>query len=120
MSSFFLAGETFLIFGPLRTFEAATRSSLMAERQREKTDSAIVGAATPMSRALTEVHLPVPFWPAVSRTTSTKAFLEAGSFCLRMSAVISMRKLSRAPLFQVEKISPISAALRPRRSFMRW
>jgi hypothetical protein len=27
-----------------------------------------------MSRALVEVHLPVPFWPAVSRTTSTKAF----------------------------------------------
>jgi len=72
-----------------------------------------------MSRALTEVHLPVPFWPAVSRMTSTMGFLVIGSFCLRMSAVISMRKLSRAPLFQVEKISPISAGLRPSRPCMR-
>ena len=60
--------------GPFRIFEAATRSSLIAERQRAKTASAMVGAGTPMSRALVEVHLPVPFWPAVSRTTSTKGF----------------------------------------------
>jgi hypothetical protein len=59
--------------------------------QRAKTASAIVGAGTPMSRALVEVHLPVPFWPAVSRTTSTNGFLVTGSFCWRMSLVISIR-----------------------------
>jgi hypothetical protein len=105
--------------GPLRIFEAATRSSLMAEMQRANTASAIVGAGTPMSSALVEVHLPVPFWPAVSRTTSTKAFFfVTGSFCLRMSAVISIRKLSSAPWFHSVKIAPISAALRPSRPCM--
>ena len=38
---------------------------------RANTASATVGAGTPMSSALAEVHLPVPFWPAVSSTTST-------------------------------------------------
>jgi hypothetical protein len=41
--------------------EAATRSSLIAEMQRANTASATVGAATPKSKALWLVHLPVPF-----------------------------------------------------------
>ena len=90
----------------------------MAERHRANTASAIVGAGTPMSSALVEVHLPVPFWPAVSRTTSTKGFLVTGSFCLRMSAVISIRKLSRIPVFHSAKMALISAGLRPRRPFI--
>ena len=81
--------------------------------------SAIVGAGTPMSRALTEVHLPVPFWPAVSRTMSTNGFFDAGSFCFRMSAVISIRKLPSMPAFHSEKIAPISAGFRPSSRFMR-
>ncbi len=84
--------------------------------QRANTASAIVGAGTPMSSALVEVHLPVPFWPAVSSTTSTKAFrFVAGSFCFRMSAVISIRKLSSDPVFHSVKISPISDAFSPSR-----
>ena len=81
--------------------------------------SAMVGAGTPMSSALTDVHLPVPFCPAVSRTTSTKGFFVTGSFCFRMSAVISMRKLPSMPEFHSVKIAPISAGLSPSRPFIR-
>ena len=42
MSAFF-APAYFFVSGPLRILDAATRSSLMAERQRAKTASAIVG-----------------------------------------------------------------------------
>ena len=98
----------------MRTLEAATRSSLTAEMHRAKTASAIVGAGTPMSSVLVEVHFPVPFWPAVSRTMSTNGFLVTGSFCLKMSVVISMRKLSRIPWFHSPKMAPISAGLSPR------
>ena len=63
---------------------------VMAEMQRANTASAIVGAGTPMSRALVEVHLPVPFWPAVSRILSTSG-APSSSFCARMSRLISMR-----------------------------
>ncbi len=44
--------------GPRSCFDAATRSSLSALTKRAKTASAIVGAGTPMSSALTLVHLP--------------------------------------------------------------
>ena len=88
----------------------------MAERQRAKTDSAIVGAGTPMSSALTEVHLPVPFWPAVSRTMSTKAFFLFGILLLEdVGGDFDEEAVERAGLFHSEKISPISAGLRPRR-----
>src|SRR5581483_1572398 len=87
----FFAPRYFFV-GPFRIFEAATRSSFTAERQRANTASAMVGAGTPMSRALVEVHLPVPFWPAVSRTMSTKGFFVTGSFCFKISAVISKQK----------------------------
>ena len=50
---------------------AATRSSLMAERQRAKTASPISVSGMPRSSAAMAVHLPVPFWPAVSRIRST-------------------------------------------------
>ena len=42
-------------------------TSFCAERQRAKTDSPISVSGTPWSRAAMAVHLPVPFWPAVSR-----------------------------------------------------
>ena len=101
--------------GPLSTFAAATRSSLIALRQRANTDSAMVGAGTPISSAFTDVHLPVPFWPAVSRITSTIGFRVTGSFCCRMSAVISIRKLPSIPRFHSAKIAPISGAFSPSR-----
>src|ERR1017187_5475072 len=90
----------YFLDGPLSILDAATRSSLIAEMQRAKTASAIVGAGTPMSRALVDVHLPVPFWPAASRTTSTKGLFVTGSLCLRISAVISIRETQsqRGPL----------------------
>ena len=78
----------------LRTFAglwlAATRSSLRAETQRANTASPIRVTGMPSSRALTPVHLPVPFWPAVSRILSTRA---SAVFALkaRMSRVISIR-----------------------------
>ena len=77
--------------GPFSTFAAATRSFLIAEMQRAKTASAMVGAATPRSRADSVVHLPVPFCPALSRITSTSGCPVSGSLRARMSAVISMR-----------------------------
>ena len=49
--------------------------------QRAKTASAMVGAATPRSRADWLVHLPVPFWPALSRIDSTSGPPVSGSFC---------------------------------------
>ena len=59
--------------GPEITFEASTRSSFMADRQRAKTASPISVTGMPRSSALMAVHLPVPFWPAVSRILSTTA-----------------------------------------------
>ena len=66
--------------GPLRILAALTRSSLRADMHRAKTASAMELAGMPMSRALVLVHLPVPFWPAVSRTLSTNQV----SFCDRV------------------------------------
>ena len=54
--------------------------------------AAMALAGMPISSAFTLVHLPVPFWPAASSTASTKKRVGlAGSRCLRMSAVISIR-----------------------------
>ena len=107
-------------FGPLRTFAAATRSSFWADTQRAKTAAAIDAAGTPMSSAFLAVHLPVPFWPAVSRIESMSHLrLFAGSRCFSMSAVISMRKESRSPWFHSSKTSAISGGVIPRTFFIR-
>ena len=45
----------------------------MDEIKRANTDSVIIVNGIPNSNALIDVHLPVPFWPAVSRIFSTKA-----------------------------------------------
>ena len=84
-----------------------------------KVRSATVGAGTPISSAFTLVHLPVPFWPAVSRMTSTSGLPVSGSFCLSTLAVISMRKEFRSPLFHSSKVVPISSGVMPRRPRMR-
>jgi hypothetical protein len=55
-------------FGPTSCFDAVTRSSFSALRHRANTASAIALAGIPMSSAFVLVHLPVPFWPAVSST----------------------------------------------------
>ena len=77
-------------FGPGSTFEAATRSSLIADRQRANTASLISVSGMPSSSASTPVHLPVPFCPAVSRILSTSGWPSA-SLKARMSRVISIR-----------------------------
>lgn len=87
-----------LLGGPGMTLEALTRSSLMAERHRAKTASPIRVTGIPLSRASMAVHLPVPFWPALSRIFRTMG-TPSVSLNLRMSRVISMRKESRTPLF---------------------
>ena len=51
----------------------------------------MAGTATPSSRAVWVVHTPVPFWPAASTTTSTKASPVAASVWDRTSVVMSMR-----------------------------
>ena len=68
-----------LNFGPERILLAATRSSFMALRQRAYTASPISVTGMPRSSELTLVHLPVPFWPAVSRILSTTASPVSGS-----------------------------------------
>lgn len=53
--------------GPFNVLEALTRSCLIDEIKRANTDSVIIVNGIPNSSALIEVHLPVPFCPAVSR-----------------------------------------------------
>ncbi len=93
---------------------AATRSSFNAERQRANTASAMALAGMPMSSAFTLVHLPVPFWPAASSTTSTKKRVGlAGSRCLRMSAVISIRYEPSSFWFHSAKTSESRSGFMP-------
>ena len=63
----------------------------IALMQRANTASAIVGAGTPSVSALSEVHLPVPFCPALSRISSTSGWPVWSSLRARISRVISMR-----------------------------
>ena len=86
-----LRSPRYLPRGPLRTLEAATRSSLMAEMHRAKTASAMVGAGMPRSSADWLAHLPVPFWPAASLMSSTRGRPVSGSILAKMSLVIWMR-----------------------------
>jgi hypothetical protein len=58
--------------GPLRSLDALTRSALSEDRQRAKTDSPIRVTGVPSSSDEMAVHLPVPFWPAVSSIFSTR------------------------------------------------
>ena len=85
------SGRSEAAAGPLRIFDAATRSSFWAERQRAKTASAIKVSGTPMSQAEITVHFPVPFWPAASRIRSIIGRPVSGSVKPRMSRVISIR-----------------------------
>lgn len=97
--------------------EALVRWSLMADRHRESTASAIRVTGMPRSRAFTAVHLPVPFWPALSRIFSTRG-VPSSSLKYMMSLVISIRKESKTPLFHVAKTSPICLLVKPRPRFM--
>ena len=47
--------------GPFNSLEAFTRSCLIDEMKRANTDSVIIVKGIPNSKALIEVHLPVPF-----------------------------------------------------------
>ena len=106
-------------FGPRSFFEAAMRSSFIAEMQRAKTASPMSVIGMPNSAESITVHLPVPFWPAVSRIFSTSGSPSL-SLKARISRVISMRYESRSPSFHSANTLCISSALMPRLSFMRW
>ena len=76
--------------------------------------AAMVGMGTPRSSAISAVHLPVPFWPALSWTRSTSG--------LPVSLVLHLQHLGRsarsgtrpaAPGSSWVKISPISGADSP-------
>ena len=54
-------GDSPVTCGPFKALEASTLSAFMAERHLEKTASPIKVTGIPKSRALTAVHLPVPF-----------------------------------------------------------
>ena len=62
----------------------------MDERYLENTASPIKVRGIPSSRATVAVHLPVPFWPAVSKILSTR-YVPSFSLNLSISAVISIR-----------------------------
>ena len=89
MNSFF-SEIVFAFGGPLSTFEAATRSSLIEDRNRANTLSPISVSGMPRSSAEIAVHLPVPFCPAVSRILSS-VYSPFSSLYARMSRVISIR-----------------------------
>ena len=57
--------------GPERAPWAALRRSAALEAARANTDSAMAAAGTPRFSASWTVHVPVPFMPAASTTTST-------------------------------------------------
>ena len=65
------------------------------------------------------VHLPVPFWPAVSRIFSTIGEPSV-SLNARMSRVISMRYESSSVVFHFLKTSCISSSDMPSRSRISW
>ena len=100
--------------GPLRTSLAATRSLFMLDSTRAFTAAAIDGTGTPRSSATRAVHIPVPFWPALSSTRSTSQ-PPSGSGVAKISAVISTRNDSSGPAFQPRKVSARAGASRPPR-----
>ena len=77
--------------GPCSWPEAAIRFSLSDERMRASTALLMVETTTPWSTALSTVHLPVPFCPAVSRITSTSGLPVVLSICSKIFAVIWIR-----------------------------
>ena len=80
----------------------------------------MVGTATPTSMATWLVHLPVPFWPALSRMTSTRGLPVSGSVRARHSTVISMRYPPSSPPFQLAKVLLASPADMRQMSVRMW
>ena len=114
-SAFTVSGLT-----PLPSFVAASsRCDLSAERQRAKTASPMRVTGMPCSSASMPVHLPVPFWPAVSRIFSTSG-VPSASLNLRISAVISIKYESSSVLFHSVNAALISSQLMPSRPCIRW
>src|SRR5213075_30669 len=67
--------------------------------------AAIVGIEMPRSSATCAVHLPVPFWPALSCTRSTSGLPVSASFLRSTVAVISIRNDASGPSFHLPKTS---------------
>lgn len=66
----------FVLSTPIKTctFKEWLVLPLRADKQRAKTASPMSVTGTPYSKAAMPVHLPVPFWPAVSRIFGSKYF----------------------------------------------
>lgn len=77
----------------------------------------MIPSGTPSSSADMTVHLPVPFWAATSRMSSTM-YAPCESFAIRTFAVISVRYPLRSPRFQFAKISEMESLSR-RLQFLR-
>ena len=96
-----------IILGALLLYSSAAfaRSSLYTEISLMATAISIVGIGMARSMAFCDVHLPVPFEPALSRIISTIAFPVSASLCVNMSAVISNKKDCMSPSFHFLKTS---------------
>ena len=85
--------------------------------KRAYTASVMTPSATPSSSADITVHLPVPFWAATSRMSSTM-YAPCESLAIKTFAVISVRYPLRSPRFQLAKISEMESLSR-RLQFLR-
>ena len=77
--------------GPCSRVLATSRVAFIDDSTRASTAAPIVLTTTAFCAAFISVHWPVPFWPALSRMTSTIGAPVSGSRCARMRAVISIR-----------------------------
>ena len=77
--------------------------SFNAEMFRTITAISIAGIGSPESSAASDVHLPVPFAPALSKILSISIASLLSSFFKKISAVISNKKDFISPLFHSKK-----------------
>ena len=75
----------------------------MLESTRASMAAAMVPAGTTRSSAVSAVHLPVPFCPALSSTISTSGLPVRGSLTAKICEVISIRYDLREVWFQSSK-----------------
>ena len=77
--------------GDVEGLLAATRCLFCDDSTRASTAALMVLMTTAFSAALSCVHWPVPFWPALSRIRSTSGWPVSGSLCSSALPVIWIR-----------------------------
>ena len=107
-STNFSLSSTILAFLAGRILLAFSLSCFIADIHLAKTDSAIVGIATPESNPSILVHLPVPFCPASSNIISTRSLPLISSFCSNIFDVISIKYEFNLDSFHFPNTSDIS------------